>query len=585
MTAIVFNSLFPVSWVIAGSMLILCLLGWLEIKRNQKFLALRLTALLLAVISIACLILNPALSMRMTSDIILLTPNYRQQTLDSIANANPACQIYKLASVPGANNAVPIQNYRDLSKLSGNLFLLGEGLPQYMLEYVDTSSIHHFQAPSPSGFIGIKADKIYSANQRATVEGSVNLRGHWTISLTGPAGKEDSVRIQTKSPQSFSVTFTPKTPGLFAYTLSAADSSGAVRYTEQLPVQVKEQKTLSILFLSDYPSAEIRFLKNFLERKGHQLTLRYRISKEKYRAEFINTPQKNIGLLNKQRLQHFDLLLTDATSLASLSGAEIREAEQAVKEGLGILSVINTSTPSKQTSDFLNLTFTVIKNDSAHLRINQHRVKIPATPVNPSSAKKLFAVQSEISGRMISGYTQNGLGKSGFQILTNTFTLELSGEKNAYAEIWSPLIERLARKEISKYDLRFITPFPYYPDEPLDFTIISASEKPTVRIDSIEIPLVENPLIKNVWFGKTWAGKAGWNTLYTDQNSSRYNFFVSKPEGWRALQAANQVSSIRKLVSEKEKPTEKIIHQPVSRILFFALFLITAGFLWLAPKL
>lgn len=587
MTAIIFNPLFPVVWVVISSVLLLCLLGWLEIKRNQKLLTARLSAVLLAVFAIVCLILNPGLSIKKTSGIILLTPGYNKETLDSLLNTNSKSQLYKLKGVTGSVNANEIKNYRDLGDLKGNFFLLGEGIPQYILEYVDTSSLQYFPSFTPEGFTGINTNKTYTVNQRGEIKGIVKLSRDYTITLTGPGAAEDSVHISAKNKNSlpFSLTFTPKVPGLYLYTLTASDSSGKIHYTEQVPVQVKEQKPLSILFLSDYPTAEIRFLKNFLEPKSHKLTLRYKISKDKYRTEFINTPQKSMARLNENLLQNFDLVITDASSLISLTVAETRALKEAMKDGLGVLTLINTSTLAKQAGDFLALKLTKVKNDSAQLLINKQRLKIPATPVSISSGRNFFSIRQEPSGRIVSGYYQNGLGKSGVQLLTNTFSLVLAGEQEIYAEIWSPLIEAVARKEIKKYDVSFTTPFPYFPDEPVEFRIIGGTEKPTVRTDSLEIPLIEDPLIKNVWCGKTWAGQTGWNSLHIDQDSSRHSFFVSQPEGWKSLQVFNQQKSMRKLSSQKGHVAGHLVQQPVSRIIFFTLFLLSAGFLWLAPKL
>jgi hypothetical protein len=585
MTAMIINSLFPVNWVVCSAVLVLCLLGWLEIKRKQKLLAVRLVALLLAIFSLVCLILNPSLKTKKTSDTILLTHNYNKEILDSLLNANSKSQLYKLKGVPGPVKAVEIQNYRDLSDLHGNIFLLGEGLPQYMLEYVDTSSLQYFPSPTPEGFIGINSNKTYIANQRGEIKGIVMFSREHTVTLTGPGAAEDSIHVNAGTSQAFSVSFMPKAAGLYLYTLTASDSSGKVRYTEQVPVQVKEQKILSILFLSDYPTAEIRFLKNFLEKKNHKLTLRYKISRDKYRTEFVNTPQKSIGRLNETLLQNFDLVITDASSLTSFTGAEIHSLKEAIKDGLGTVTLINTASLSKQANDFLSVTLTKVKSDSAHLEITKQRLKIPATPVSIASERNLFSIQRESSGRMVSGYYQSGLGKSGFQLLSNTFSFELAGEKELYAELWSPLIEAIARREINTYDVSFTTPFPYYSDEPVEFKIVAGAEKPTVRIDSLEIPLIEDPLIKNVWYGKIWAGQVGWNQLRIDQDSSQHNLFVSQPEGWRSLQVLNQQKNMRKLSSQKEGVAEQVLYQSVSRILFFALFLLSAGFLWLAPKL
>ena len=586
MSTILFNPLFSPFWVAIVAVVILLGAAWLEVRRNQKLLTLRLFALTLAVFSLVCLTLNPMMSVKKSSDIILLTSGFNKTKLDSLLQRNSESQLYQLqADESLLSKATIISNYRDLGELKGNLTILGEGIPDYILEYVDTSSLHYFPDKLARDFYDINPGRIYTVNQPGKIEGMVNANRTQTVKLTGPGITEDSVVLKGNGLNPFSLEFTPKASGLYVYTVMSTDSSGKKINEEKIPVAVQEQKPLSILFLSNYPSAEIRFLKNYLEEKNHQVTLWYQVSKDKYRTEFINTPQQKINKLNQSMLQNFDLVLTDESAIASFTATELRELKESVKQGLGLITLINSSVPAAQVNNFLDLKITKIKNDSAQLLINRERIKLPATPVQISSERKLFPIHREPTGRIVSGYYTSGLGKSGFQLLTNTYRIQLAGEKELYANLWSVLLETVSRKALKKYDLRFITPFPYYPDEPIQFEIISAAEKPTVKIDSIEIPLTENPFIKNVWHGKIWAKSSGWNSLIIAQDSSQHNFFVSQLGEWRSLRSFNQQKSLQKIATQKKQGVVQFVHQSVPRIIFLILFLLSVGFLWLAPKL
>lgn len=585
MNVISSQSLFPVLWIFIIAFLALCLLIWLEIKRNQKLLAARLVAVCIAVLSIACLALKPVQSIKKTSDIIILTPGYNKTVLDSLLKTNPKHQLYAIKGVSN-KEATLLENYRELGNLKGNLSFLGLGIPEYMLEYVDTSSVAVYPSPVPEGFITHDQKKIYTVNHIGQVQGIFNSHGKsYTLKLRTSNEPEDSVVVMGKKSHLFSLEFTPKNSGLYLYTLTAVDSLGKVIHTENLPVQVEEEKPLSILFLCDYPSAEIRFLKNFLETRNHQLTLRYKISKDRYRTEFINTPQKSIGRVNSVTLQNFDLVLTDASSLASLSDNELLQIKNAMKFGLGIVTLIDAPAPSSKATKFLSFNLTRIKSDSASLIVQNKKLKTSATSVSVSSERKLFNTLSESSGRVVSGYYQYGKGKSGFQLLSNTYSLLLSGEKETYAELWSPLLEQVSRKEVKKYDLFFTTPSPYYQDEPIAFEIIAAAEKPIVRIDSVEIPLTEDASIKNVWHGKIWAGKIGWHEVTIDQDSSRNNFFTTENDQWKNLRINNQQRLLQKIASSGKKADERITHREIPPFIFFIVFILSAGFLWLAPKI
>lgn len=585
MTAILFTSLFPTIWVLIIAILTIILLSWLEIKRGQRLLVPRLIALFVAITSLACLVLNPIRTVKKSSDIIVLTKNYDKKILDSLSQANPASQVYQLNGAEAGKAITEITNYRELDKLKGNLYVLGQGIPNYMLDYVDTSAIQFFPASIPDGFTRTNTSKEYVANQPATVHGIFKSTTASRVKLTGPGITEDSINLNTNGSNPFSLTFTPKTAGLYVYNLTASDSSGNVIHSEQLPIAVKSQKALSILIVADYPSAEIRFLKNFLGTQNHKVVVRYKISKDKYRTEFANTNQRSITRLNESQLKGVDLVIADVSGFSSLSNAEVQVLKEAERSGLGVLTLLNTTALPKSVKNYLDLDFTNLKSDSAQLIILKKRVKVPATSIQVSSNNKVSIIQQETGGRIISGYHTNGLGKSGFQLLDNTFALELAGEKETYAHLWSGVINALARNDIRKYDLTFTSPPPYYKDEPVEFKIVASGEEPTVSLDSIEVSLAEDPLIKNVWYGKVWAGQTGWNSIDIKQDSSQHNFFVSSVGAWDNLRIVNQQHAIQRLVSQNTDSVSQLMHKRVSPVIFFILFLLSAGFLWLAPKL
>lgn len=581
MIAIQFNSLFYPGWVAAISVLAVIIFGWLEIRRKQKLLALRLFAVIVAIVSLSCLVLNPSRTVTKSSDIILLTANYNNNVLDSLINKNSNSQLYELSNVSGPRNARKI-DYRDLAELKGNVTVLGEGLPDYALDYIDTSALTFVPSVMREGVTGIRP-KMYTANQVNTLEGTYYARGTRSLVLKTGDITLDSISVNAGL-NSFTLTFTPKTPGRFLYTLAHTDYAGNV-IAEQFPLEVKSQQALNILVLNEYPTAETRFLKNYLERQHHKLTLRNKITRDKYRTEFTNTPDVNVSRITENVLRNFDLVVTDIQSLATLSNAEKHALEQSVNEGLGLLTIIDNPAPPQFVSDFLKIRLSRVKSDSASLILNKQRLKIPATAAAISSTQKITDIHTDVTTRALSGYLQRGLGKIGFQLLTTTFSLQLSGREDEYATIWSNVITTLARKERRVYDLEFLSPFPYHIDEPVDFRVIAAGDKPVVTFDSVDVPLFEDAIIGNVWYGKIWASHAGWNTLAIRQDSTQHNFFASQEDEWKSIRTYNQQKSLQRIASKTNSPATITAAQPLPRLLFFILFLAAASFLWLAPKL
>lgn len=584
-TMLQFHIDLPVSWILLGAAVVLALTAWLEVKRTQKFLILRLSALCLAVIALLGLILNPSLQQRKTSDYIILTKNYNTRTFDSLTAKYSAGRLYQMPGAAPATKASVIENYRSLDELKGNIHLLGDGFPAYMLEYLDTTALHYYPSDLPEGFTNLNLQKKYKQHQVNTLEGTFNPAGKsFTLKLTGSAQTEDSVTVSGKQHHTFALKFSPKTSGNFIYTLTAVDSTGKIAYSERVPVQIPEQKPLSILVLSDFPTAETRFLKNYLEAENHQLTLRYGISKNTYRTEFINTPKKGAVALSAAALAAYDLVILDLPTLTSLPDARLHELKQAVQNGLGILTLFNTPAPiAKKATDFLEVKLSSFKTDTASITLSSGIFKNAAAPVRLETTGRLFPVLSERDGRVISGYRQSGLGKLGFQLLTHTYRLQLAGEKERYAELWAGLIEETARQELQDHSVSMTTAFPFYEDEPLLIEIVSATGKPEVNADRVQLPLMESLLVSNVWQAKTWAGVPGWHTLSV--NNTPHAIFVCNPHEWNAMRVTHQQQLLKNLSGDPLKSSSQIVYQPVAPVIFYLLFLAAAGFLWLAPKL
>ena len=89
------------------------------------------------------------------------------------------------------------------------------------------------------------------------IEGVFNSKGKTTLRLISPAGVEDSVDINGTGQTPFVLSFRPRQPGLFVFTLSSQDSSSNI-LTEKLPLEILAEQKLKILILQKSPTAEVR---------------------------------------------------------------------------------------------------------------------------------------------------------------------------------------------------------------------------------------------------------------------------------------------------------------------------------------
>jgi len=149
------------------------------------------------------------------------------------------------------------------------------------------------------------------------------------------------------------------------------------------------------------------------------------------------------------------------------------------------------------------------------------------------------------------------------------------------------LIEKTARSKNELTKIKLGNQFPIYQNEPLQVEVISITDDLiTLKNNQQNSPLIEHVTIDNLWLGKTWAGKPGWNIMTAD--SSKLHYFVSEPSTWNTLRITNQLKQNERVSVNKSlssQPDSFYLRKLVSTMIFYILFLVAAGFLWLAPKI
>ncbi len=586
-SAQIFDPLLPL-WLIAILMIpLFSFFIWREIKKPQKFIALRILAQFIVLISIIGILLKPSYLQEIKSHgIILLTADYSKREADSLLRLRPDMRLIRLQEAASYSGAEVLTTYNDLTRLrNGIQFILGNGLPDYALELMGRKNFYFLPATTPIGITQLHIPENIKSNQQNSLSGTVNIDGETTLTLHSPGGVEDSVIFKGKGSIPFLLHFKPKQAGLTVCNLSYKNGSRVL--TEKLPLVVTEEQKLSILFLQNFPSFEVRQLKNFMAENGHRMTLRYQVSKSKYRFEFVNMPSNRIIPITSSGLQLFDLVIIDNEALDALSSIEKIILEESIHNGLGMIIILHKSIEKDKVRErFLSIEMKKTLKDTVQLNFKTRRYILPVLPFQISESPSVYPVTRNRNS-ILSAYTYNGLGKVGFQLLQETYRISLEGNIDEYAALWSPLLERIARSENEKFKLQLKNDFPHYQNEPLNVEIISSVEAhPTVHHDQVNIPLIEHVSIDNIWIGKTWAGKPGWHQLSC--NPSTLSYFVSDPQAWETLRIANQMKKNETTsVTPTEFSSSKLsYHQKIiSPLIFYILFLLASGFLWLVPKI
>ncbi len=569
------------SWFLLPIVLIFAMLGWREYHRTIKYRLLRMLALSAVLIAIIGLTLQPSIKKEVDiAGIVLLTPDYRINSVDSLLRKHHDLKVVGIEGTSPYGDSELI-SFNTLSEVAAQVrFIVGRGLPAHVLEGLNTIHFKFIPAALPLGITELQIPHNVVVHQQQMLSGTINASENSTLVLSGPEGVEDSLRVP-KGLHPFRLSFLPKQVGQFVYHLEfSADGNSQ---TEPVPIDVSPERKLNILFLQKFPTAEMRALKNFLANKGHSLVLRYQVSKEEYRYEYANSSNQIIKELSGNLLGQFDLLIADEFILKSLNERERESLTRSVGEGLGVIAILNEA--PKDLQWLLPIRFKPTEKDTTKILLSTAYFTLPVPRFEISPDSYLYPVLTN-NGRIISGSVFHGLGKVSFQLLQETYRIQLQGDELDYAAIWSELISMTARPLI-KDKITIRSAFPFYADEPLTIDIISSGSEPKLNSDGSAAPLTEHAMIDNYWHGKIWASTAGWRQLKLTGDSVSLNYFVAKEENWKSLRAANTRSQNRSLQSprDSEMTTRAVQERKVSSLLFFLLFLFGYGFLWLAPKL
>lgn len=584
MRTIQFDPLFPLSLLLTGALFVLVFLLVLQWKRKSRYVFLNGVLQFILVVSLLGLAARPFIEKDVTREsIILLTDKYDKEIVDSLVKALVSPQLFHQEPVKAFRKSSQLESFEPLAGM--DLYVVGEGMPHYNLEQLGSNTFQFFPAKNATGIQSILPDKHFTVNRFGKIEGTVAIENKGvTIVLKGPEGALDSIVYQEHGLQSFHFKFRPSVTGDFVYQLEQKDSTGNLILSEPVPVSVFPERKLNILLLQDFPFVELRFLKNYLGEKGHHLAIRYGISKNIDRSEFVNRNSESLDRITSAMLEQFDLVIMGASVFDNLAQSTQRVLEQSSKDGLGLLLLMEGE-PSKKIKELLTITFVKADQDTIQLTLEgASTLAFPIASVRVPNEDQLVPVLSG-KNNIVEGFVSRANGKVGFQLLTETYPLLLSGKENEFAQVWIPLLEKVARTTEMSSQLKIKTSFPWYRDEPIEVQVISRTANPMLLFEGEAVPLIEDPRIDGIWTTTIWPTHQGWNSLSIKDDSTVLNFYVSKEGEWASLRSANQIAA-NKFYSEH--PAENREHKKkegkISPLFFFMVFLFASGVLWLLPK-
>ncbi len=576
-----FHPLISLWFICAGAILLLSGLLWLEWKRPAKYLYARLFTTILLVIALAGVLLQPHTRKEIITDgLVVLTPHYDEAQADNLRKSDEALQFVVTPDAKSFANAAT-RTLHQLQREKNIRFVLGDGLPEYFIEE-HNQSYRFLKSKTPVGIIEWNQPEIFRMNRKQIISGKINSDKSMKLILTGPGGAEDSITVSGNGIQPFQFSITPKQEGKFVYSIRL--KTGDTKEEYPFPVEVKAVEPLRILMVQGFPFAETRYLKNFLVAQGHLLAVRTQLSKNNFNYEYNGINALKTERLTPSILESFDVVITSSETLLELPSAELNALTAAIGNGLGLIKLIDGSEKKNRSS--LGLAIQENAKDTVRLNLNG---STEAFSVAPWTVKESVETITNANGRTLSGFMEKGNGKSGFQFLQETYQLILKGKEDHYAELWSPLLEQVARTKNQSHKINFRNSFPIYADEPIAVSVISAENQlPRLTFNQVVIPLREDVVVDDYRHGKVWADTTGWHSLIIESDSIAKNIFIAPANSWSALRsmhlrAANERQATYSSISANYQSSHE--EQPIPPFFFFFLFLGAVGFLWLAPKL
>ena len=560
-----------------GAVLLICFVYKEWKLRNEKAFIFRLLAAFIALGSLLLLVLQPAKMQEIAAnEMIVLTDGYNQQQLDSILKKNKKTSVLKEEDLVYINTDA-IQHTT----------LLGYGVAPYNLHLFQNNNTTYIPSKSPSGIIKLhyKTDDILGAT--AMVKGIYHqAKNKHRLVFADPGGNSlDSLIFNNNTKQEFELQGTLHLSGNLVYQLIEKDSTGSVINIEALPIRVREKKKMQVLMLNTFPTFESKYLKNFLADKGHPITVRNQLTTNKYKFEYLNTEHSPIYRLTKEQLESYSILILTAETYASFSTTEKNEIDEAVNtQGLGVFVLPNASyfSLSKKASHF-----TFLKDNKNALTLKNESTSLPKYPYEISYTYTTLPIKF-YENQNIGAVHRLGIGKIGITTLQNTYELILEGKNELYTQIWTNLLDHTVKTEKNTKGKWLSTPNTVTINEPYSFTLQTSTTNPGVKngMDS-QLPLIQDVHLPQLWHGTDYPKEKGWNTL-TMVNDSITPFYYYVYDSIDRLSIKHQEAieaNTRYFSDNQNEIQKKMTLQAISPIFFYILFLLSIGYLWLAPKL
>ena len=455
--------------------------------------------------------------------------------------------------------------------------------------------------------------RVSGVLQVAPAEAIGNLQQTiYHVYLKDPAGQVVAQQA-VRDGETFELLVNVKTEGLWQYQLALAKASDDITVVEEnLAFEVTRPSLAKLLIRQSAPSFETRHVKNWAVEQGAQVTVETQISKNSYISQHANYPQEDRSdektaqvdsFDTLSTLDQYDLLIIDARGLMKLSQHQQDNLAVAVKRGLGVL-VIGDSTLFTENNlpevlnQFRISHGSTIESDQSLLSWQFDQAGEPLNVIAADiPASSGFSLVKGAEGRVIVPGIHWGLGKVAISLTNQTYQWHTAGQRQLYSRYWQFLFESLARQSLAPYLLPVENDHLNIARQPLprcfsvNENLYSRLADYALRYEGTEgkpvalIPLVDE-VNQNMACGVIYPASSGWQriTLSANEETLSHSFYVYNESDWPAWQQQRKHNAGKRMQSAMQTGLKQTYWTEISLWPLWWGLLLMCSLLWIERK-
>jgi hypothetical protein len=207
-----------------------------------------------------------------------------------------------------------------------------------------------------------------------------------------------------------------------------------------------------------------------------------------------------------------------------------------------------------------------------------------------------FPLLADLKNENRAAFTRQSLGRIALNLLQQTYLLKLKGNDKAYSAIWSELMDNIIRQDFVQNEWSIANELVSHSNEKLSIDLLSDENLPKGIAESPggkQIAFYFQQALEDneKWSSYFWPSANGWHRLRTQENRRDAEWvFIQSKEAWPALKASTRLQANQEWLANYSPSLTRALQlrqnqqKPIALWIFYLLFLVSVGLLWLEEK-